>query len=297
MRIVVFPLHDWRKGQAEGFRTRDLHLIEAMAAMSAVESILVVDRPVSLAERVRRREPWAVRGTQIEEVRHGRTRWRLSDVGSGVAVLDQAVPDFIGPARDSRAWWFDIFDQDDTMRAVDWAIRRALARSDGAVAWLPTVSPVVLRTGVPFVFDSLDNWLIHPTFARYRDRSEAAYGRLLPAAEKVFVSAPASRDALLPWRRDIEVLPNGVDPERFSGTFDRPADLPPGPVVGYAGKLAGRLDAGLVAAVAPSMPDVSFVFVGPVLQTSAISEMRQIANVILLGDRTYDRLPAYVCNL
>ena len=187
MKLVAFPLHDWRKGQSEGFRTRDLHLIEAMAAIPAVDSILVVDRPVSLAERVRRREPWAVRGTQIEEVRQGRSRWRLTDVGDGVVVLDQAVPDVIGPARDSRAWWFDIFERYDTKRAVDWAIERALGRADGAVAWLPTVSPVVLGTGLPFVFNSLDNWLIHPAFARYRSRSEAAYARLLSSAEKVFV--------------------------------------------------------------------------------------------------------------
>jgi glycosyltransferase involved in cell wall biosynthesis len=110
----------------------------------------------------------------------------------------------------------------------------------------------------------------------------------------VYVSAPASRDVLQRWRDDIEIVPNGVDPLVFSGSYSRPADLPTGPIVGYAGKLAERIDAELVAATARSMPGVTFVFLGPILQPSAIAAMRGIPNILLLGDRSYDRLPGYL---
>ena len=294
MRLVAFPFHDWRKGQVEGFRTRDLHLIGALAASPGVESVLVVDRPVSLAERLKHRAPWAVSGGLVAETRSARSRSRVTNAGANVFVLDQIVPDFFGPVVGRRSWWFDVFAHPRTARAVTWAVAEALGEADGAIAWLPAVEPVVLGSGLPFVFDSLDNWLIHPAFERQRTRSAAAYAKLLPAAEAVFVSAAASREALLPWRSDIQILPNGVDPKRFSAPQTRPSDLPSGPVVGYAGKLAERIDVELVAEVARTLPDVTFVFLGPVLEPRKIAGLRHVANVRLLGDRPYNRLPAYL---
>ena len=91
----------------------------------------------------------------------------------------------------------------------------------------------------------------------------------------------------------MTLLPNGVDPEAFAGPVQRPADLPAPPIVGYAGKLAERIDDELVAAVARELPDVQFVFVGPVLDAGAIRAMRRQPNVQVLGDRPYRDLPAY----
>jgi glycosyltransferase involved in cell wall biosynthesis len=294
MRLVAFPFHDYRKGQAEGFRTRDLHLIGALAAHPDVESVLVVDRPVSLAERLARRVPWAVSGKLVAETRTARASSRLTDVGSNVVVLDQAVPDLLGPAIGRREWWFDVFENPRTADSLRWAVSEGAGSADAAIVWLPAVAPVVLDSNLPFVFDSLDNWLIHPAFARQRARSAEAYCRVLPAAEAVFVSGPASRSVLAQWRDDISILPNGVDIERFSALLPRPRDLPAGPIIGYAGKLAERIDVDLVLDVARTMPGVTFVFLGPVLEPRKIAGLRHVANVRLLGDRPYDRLAAYL---
>jgi glycosyltransferase involved in cell wall biosynthesis len=90
------------------------------------------------------------------------------------------------------------------------------------------------------------------------------------------------------------VLPNGVDPQIFRGPIHRPKDLPTAPIVGYAGKLAERIHDGLVAAVADQLPDVHFVFIGPVLDSASVRAMRRRPNVQLLGDRAYDEVPAYL---
>jgi glycosyltransferase involved in cell wall biosynthesis len=293
MRLLAFPYHDWRKGQAEGFRTRDLHVIEWWARDADIESIVVVDRPVSLPERLIRGQGWHVDGETVATETIGRRRLRLTRVAERLHVLDQATLDVVGPIRHRRGWWFDAFSGDAGSAGIAWAAGR-LGSVDAAIAWQPTVAPALLRAGVPFVFDSLDNWLTHATLVPWSERSRAAYAEILPAARAVFVPAPASRDALSEWRQDIEVLPNGVDVETFSQPSERPPDLPAVSIVGYVGKLGGRIDAGLVADVALRLPDVQFVFVGPVLEPSALGSMREVPNVRLLGDRHYKLVPAYL---
>jgi len=295
IRVVAFPLHDWRKASAEGFRTRDAHLLQAFTRSSAVERILVVDRPVSLAERLVRRWPLTVPGREIATRRSGTARGVLTESADKTVVLDIVVPDVVGPAVSARRWWFDVFAGADIARLVDWAASEVVGRDRRVIAWLPTVAPVVLGLEASrFVYDSLDNWLIHPAFRRHAARVREAYGQLLPAADSVFVSAPASAAALAEWRTDVKVLPNGVDPGLFHDVPPRPKDLPPGPVVGYVGKLAGRIDTDLIRAVSAAMPDISFVLVGPILEKGAIRPLRHLPNVASLGDRPYASMPAYI---
>jgi glycosyltransferase involved in cell wall biosynthesis len=113
-------------------------------------------------------------------------------------------------------------------------------------------------------------------------------------ADAVVAAAPRSAEVLERWRADVEVIPNGVDSGVWRVDHPRPDDLPAGVVVGYAGKLAHRIDAELVTAVAERLPDMHFVFVGPILEKGPIRPLRSIPNVHLLGDRHYERLPAYV---
>jgi len=89
------------------------------------------------------------------------------------------------------------------------------------------------------------------------------------------------------------VIPNGVDPQRFAGDERRPDDLPGGLVVGYAGKLADRIDVEFCLEVVEGVGDASFVFVGPIMDPG-VRRLARRTNVRLLGDRSPDRLPAYV---
>jgi teichuronic acid biosynthesis glycosyltransferase TuaH len=295
IRIVAFPMHDWRKASVEGFRTRDAHLLQAFERSAAVERILVVDRPVSLAERLIRRQPRVVRGREVAVRRSRSTRGVVTEVADKTTVLDIAVPDVLRPAVDARRWWFDVFARADVASLIDWAASEVVGPDRRVVAWLPTVAPVVLGLRPSrLVYDSLDNWLIHPVFRRQAVQARQAYGQLLSIADAVFVSAPASAAALAEWRSDVTVLPNGVDPGLFHRMPARPDDLPVGPVVGYVGKLAKRIDTELILSVANALRNVSFVFVGPTLDRRAVEPLHHAANVVLLGDRAYELMPAYI---
>ena len=61
INLVIFPLHDWKKCEREGFRTRDAHLILEFEKNSLVEKILIVDRPISSPEMLVKKCWWKVK--------------------------------------------------------------------------------------------------------------------------------------------------------------------------------------------------------------------------------------------
>jgi len=295
MKVVAFPYHDWRKSEEWGFRNRDLHLLRGLADHPAVDDILVVDRPVSAAERlVRRRRPF-VQGSVVSERSARRRTDRITRVHPRTAVLDILVPDLFGPLLRQRSWWFDIFRDPGVLESIEWALASLDIDESPVIAWTPTVAGAIRRLRpTTFVYDSLDNWITHPTLRRNEAQARAAYAELLPRASTVIAPSPASQAILREWAADVVVVQNGVDSDWFARPRDRPADLPAGPVVGYTGTLGVRLDPDLVGAVADRSPDVTFVFVGPIRERESIRAMLGRPNVVLLGERHYDVLPSYL---
>jgi teichuronic acid biosynthesis glycosyltransferase TuaH len=295
VKILAFPYHDWRKGQVEGMRWRDGHLLEVLGAHPEVAELLVVDRPVSRVERLLRRAAPTVGGDRIAERSAGRFGATLTRVADRTTVLDMTTPDLLAPIRRRYRWWFDIFARPEVIELVRWGSDRLLGPRPAAIVWMPTVGPPIDAVKPSrLVFDSLDNWLLHPQLRRYADAAEEGYARLLPRADAILVSAPRSRDALQRWAEDIEIVPNGVSPHQFAGTVQRPSDLPQTPIVGYAGSLGPRIDTALVVEVARQLPHVTFAFIGQALDRTTVRALQSSANVLVLGDRHYSEVPAYV---
>jgi glycosyltransferase involved in cell wall biosynthesis len=295
VRLIAFPYHDWRKAEEWGFRNRDLHILQELAHHPAIDDILVIDRPVSMSERLVRRRPWFVDGTVVAERSIRRRTGRVTRVGPDTTVLDIAVPDLIAPVVRRRAWWFDIFEDPMVLEMIDWARGVVDIAEARVIAWTPSVAPAIQRIHpAALVFDSLDNWITHPILRRNEAEARIGYAAILPNATAVVVPSPASQAVLQEWASNVVVIPNGVDVVRFRDRQARPADLPDGPIVGYSGTIGVRIDQALIGAIADRLPDVSFVFVGPVRERSAIKEIRGKPNVMLLGERHYGTLPSYL---
>jgi glycosyltransferase involved in cell wall biosynthesis len=64
--------------------------------------------------------------------------------------------------------------------------------------------------------------------------------------------------------------------------------------VGFVGALYEWIDWELIAEVARALPECDFVFVGPHDGRRAVKRLGRLTNVVLLGARPYDRVPAYV---
>jgi glycosyltransferase involved in cell wall biosynthesis len=90
---------------------------------------------------------------------------------------------------------------------------------------------------------------------------------------------------------------HGVDHAHFAQAVTglaRPADLPPGPVVGFFGLLSEWLDQELIERAARALPAAHFVFIGSA--DVPIERLRALPNLTWLGPRPFGDLPAYAAH-
>jgi glycosyltransferase involved in cell wall biosynthesis len=101
-----------------------------------------------------------------------------------------------------------------------------------------------------------------------------------------------------------ELLPHGFHAE-LAALYDD-AERPPEyerlgkPILGYAGRIDGRLDFAAIGTLADRYPEGSVVLIGPVsprLPRSELDPLAQRPNVHLLGSRARHELPAYLRHL
>jgi len=95
----------------------------------------------------------------------------------------------------------------------------------------------------------------------------------------------------------IRHIGHGVDYEHFAKAQNSDLPVPddmkriPRPIVAYLGALRG-LDFALVQFLAEQNPDVSFVFIGEVLEE--MSPIASLRNIYFLGQQSYEVLPDYM---
>ena len=121
---------------------------------------------------------------------------------------------------------------------------------------------------------------------------------LFRQADLVFVTSERLREKAAAYSSHVHAFPAGVDFAKFEAERHAdnglPADLArlPRPIAGYVGALHLWLDQALMVEVSEQLPDVTFVFVGP-LQVD-MSRLEARPNVKLLGPRPHDEIPRYV---
>lgn len=264
--LIAFPMHGQHKLSNEGYRTRDGHLIEWFGRrLEAQGAVRVVSRP----------EP---------RVLASRRRYSAESVAANtepVATFVWRLP----TSRDRQRWWVD------SLNAYDRALPSQFAP---VITWNPFVSlssawPAILASGQPVAFDLLDDWSIHFAFANIKQQVDRAYRTLFDHATVVTANAEGTVELARRFGRDdVVLLPNGCDPERFD-----PTSAADGPLtVGYVGKIGKRLNLELIEEAARAMPEVSFVFAGPVLDQEYRRPMEQHSNISMLGDVHYEDVPA-----
>ncbi|WP_439031896.1 glycosyltransferase [Gordonia terrae] len=264
--LLAFPMHGQHKLSREGYRTRDGHLIEWFGRLLAgTGSTAVISRP----------EPHLT-GASV--------RAKNLKVASNTVALNSftwAVPRI----SDRQAWWVDSLSKYprlagglDVADAVVWNPFVSLSSSWGDLG----------AGGRTIVFDLLDDWTVHFAFEGIAGRVQQAYERMFARADHVTANSEATAELARRFgRSDVHLLLNGCDPERFSE-----AQTIEGPItVGYVGKIGRRLDLDLICNTAKELPDVEFVFAGPILDREYRKPLRDIGNITLLGDVHYERVP------
>jgi hypothetical protein len=259
-------MHGQMKLLAEGYRTRDGHLIEWFGQLNDKVPVAVLSRP----------EPHLLRPMT--------RRARLKPAAKNTRAIDSyswAIPNVM----DRRKWWIQS--------------RNAYKLPPGssatpAVIWNPLVSISnvwsELSSGSRKIgIDLLDDWTLHYAFQSIRPEVEEAYKRIFDRADIVTANAEGTLALAQRFgRSDAVLLTNGVDPERFDSTSDANGRI----TVGYVGKIGKRVDLRLVEECAQAIPEIDFVFAGPILDKDYGPALAKLSNVKLLGDVHYDDVPA-----
>jgi glycosyltransferase involved in cell wall biosynthesis len=159
------------------------------------------------------------------------------------------------------------------------------------VVWNPMIGlrPDLENARGKIHFDLLDDWTVHQAFRRIHDSVDEAYSRLFQAADSVSANSEGTLELARRFGRDDTVLmPNGCDPHRFSSRHLGQKKI----TVGYIGKIGLRLDGDLIGRAVRALPNVEFVFAGPVLEKSVLAYFEKEPNVRMLGDVHYSDIPA-----
>jgi glycosyltransferase involved in cell wall biosynthesis len=253
-------------------------------------------------------EAWLRAGQPTTFVQVPSYRTALQRLAAPFRPADDAPVVRPWPIRPSR-WWNPLREA-----RLRHAIRRRAAelcrqlsqRVDLSRAAAIVVSPVWTPwlDELPFrhvIYDCIDDLAVHiprralaPLYEKWEDE-------LVQRAAAAVVTAEPLREALQSRRSDLPIamIRNGVDVERFQGlarSSPRPADVPAAkrPIVGFVGALYEWIDWELIAEVTRALPECDFVFVGPHDGRGAVERLGRLRNVVLLGARPYDQVPAYV---
>ncbi len=255
------------------------------------------ERPVLFVNSIGMRMPAPGRTTQV-------TRRILRKARSVLRFMSRPLPDTPGfhvitpvivplygsePLRRLNAW------------LVRWQVRLAARKigiqlGDAVImvtiptAWdvvepLPRAALALNRSDLHSAFEETDQALI-----RDLERS------LLTHSDVVLYTSRSLMELEAPLSADRAVfLDHGVDLERFGGDVGRPpaglADID-GPVMGFFGGLdAYVVDLALLATVAREVPEATLLLIGDA--TGPIDELLALPNVVWLGFRPYEEIPAH----
>ena len=173
-------------------------------------------------------------------------------------------------------------------------IRQEISRRNlhAPILWtsLPTALPVVGSIGERGVvyycgddFSALEG-VDHEPVGAMEQGLVARADMILACSEVLAAHFPSAKTRL---------VPHGVDVELFQRAAPRPADMPAGDrIAGFYGSLSSWIDLEAIAKTARSLPDWTFLLIGPV--RCDIDALSGIGNIRLLGEKPHHELPAYV---
>lgn len=149
-------------------------------------------------------------------------------------------------------------------------------------------------------YDCLDDVVLYAGNASL-ERFSSYENRLIENSDFVVTTAVKLESDLRKkhFPQPVYRIPNGVDYDWFRNEAAR-ASLPHDivslnrPLIGYVGLIAGWTDYELISEVAKRMPEVSFVFVGPVELEERRGQLQTSPNIFWLDKKPYAEIPGYI---
>ncbi len=178
------------------------------------------------------------------------------------------------------------------------ALAKFLGPSEIPMAWFYSPSFCAVLDRIKFgtvIYDCMDELSLFKGAPASLIQQERI---LLEKSDIVFTGGRSLYEAKEPHHPNVHCFPSSVDFDHFARAkngISLPHDISeiPTPIVGYFGVVDERLDLDLIEQTASQLPEVSFVFIGPVVKISD-SDLPRLPNIHYLGMKAYQTLPNYL---
>jgi hypothetical protein len=295
MDLIIIPFHDWRKSEKEGFRTRDVHFINALGKDKTVNKILVINRPITPLELLYKGHQKRLEGKRILKERN----FALTEVRPNVFVADFFSNDIFGQGMFKFKWFIDKYKDGSYIKFI----KRCIAKLDLEQPQLLLQNIFAYKLALSLkseskLFDAWDNFLKFPGYKSLKNDLSKGYVEISKAIPNWTTN---SNENIAFYRKNfsvknIQLIKNGVKTDFVKGSFEVPLDLIEikKPWIGFGGKISYLMDFDLINFLSEKNPELSFVFVGQILDKTIYSKIIKRNNVHFLGDKRYDIYPNYV---
>jgi len=298
MAIAIIPFHDWRKIQLEGFRTRDAHFIEELSKDEDRIKI-IINRPTTLAEILIKRKLNLIKG----EVIYKKSGFRLYRIDEDLYLVDYVSNNVLKQILSGYKWFINQYGSKKYIDFINEVLVELNIENDYCLLNQNIFASNLSRGLKPkiSVFDAWDNFTKFTVYKKIKKELETAYHSYATTCSFWITNSKDNVDDFSELYRPkrITLIANGVDVSRFKDSIDKvPDDMKsiPRPIIGFGGKITQLIDVDLLNQVMEKSKEVSFVFVGQILDKKIYNSIEKPYNFHYLGDKHYDLYPNYVKN-
>ncbi len=292
--VIMTPFHDYKKWITEGFRTRDAHLFQEFKNNDRINKILVVNRPVSLLEMVYKHKSWK---TKVGKIIVSNFWYEVRQVDSNTWYIDFFSTDIFKVIRYKKSWWSIAFKKHRVISEINDTIKFLEMKNTCLLLQNPMATAIFEKVEAKlFIFDAIDNWLVHPQMSKYKNLLKSNYNYVDKKADLI-TTVSMSLTKLFPTNQNVHDIPNGVDRTFFANA--KKNFLNEKIKVGYIGKIQERVDFKLVELLLKTFINIDFIFMGPVYAQKHIINYldNKYKNVSFVGDIQYNLLPDKLKNI
>lgn len=147
-----------------------------------------------------------------------------------------------------------------------------------------------------FIFDTVDNWAEHPSYAEFKELLIGNYKIINQKADLIF-TVSNDLQKLYDNQQKVHWIANGVDLKHFQQKYliiNRDIGEIRKPIIGYVGTIQDRVDIDLIEYLAIHNPGMSFVLIGPVWYPVIEERLKKQPNIYFLGRKPYQEVPMYI---
>ncbi len=277
--------------ETEGLGNRSTSLAKALSRHESVEKVLIINCPRAWGGRLCERRLGRKRVEELYPVIRNGAGFSVMRLTPKLYMLNTTVffPETSGFFSEIERKWAG-------KRIARLAKKLGFEKD---VLWITNPRMVDIVSEVPSrlrFFDAIDDLRLHPQLQKFSRSIRKTYEWVESQTDFICIAAEAQR-GMFPKNTNLFLMPNGVDGIFLSGELPKvPLDLAriPKPVVSYVGALQERIDVGLVSAIADTLPNAHFVFIGPELSPSYFETLKKKPNVYFLGPKRFEEIPAYI---